>query len=470
MSDMDGRTRPLLIRFLEKIQVDTTTAWHNGSPCWLWVGGGCEPSRLRAGRMYFEGGRRKQEPHIVAYHEFVGPVADGRGVERECDNWRCCSPLHLVLSDRQRGGIKGRKHSSDLMRALRSIRVKDDCWIVPHGIGNKKRVAPKPLLIKYFLGEASKASIRKRLCESSHCVNPQHYNDIDRQERTRQLARKYRRNQPLKEVDCKQCGKLYLAKKKGKCFDCLNQYLASKLRPCKTCGQQFKGGSCERCRRRRVAENPKVCESCGHIRKVKGKCRRCLRRQIIDGYGGKCFCCGETEFRFLTLDHKNDDGYKHLTKSGTRMGGELLVRWAIRNNYPDSLQVACYNCNCARAKEPEKQCPHVALRQYAFWWRDGLTVKQRRRKKDKLKVIQAYGGKCECCGETNAAFLTLDHVNDDGAKHRKESGKIVFKLTDWAIKNNYPDSLRLLCYNCNCGRELEPDKVCPHKKQESIAA
>src|ERR1700690_1237472 len=44
-----------------------------------------------------------------------------------------------------------------------------------------------------------------------------------------------------------------------------------------------------------------------------------------------------------------------------------------------------------------------------------------RRKREKDAVFAAYGGYvCACCGEMEKAFLTLDHLNNDGNKHRKQ--------------------------------------------------
>jgi hypothetical protein len=85
----------------------------------------------------------------------------------------------------------------------------------------------------------------------------------------------------------------------------------------------------------------------------------------------------------------------------------------------------------------------------------------------KLQVIDHYTSgqrKCECCGETIIEFLTLDHPNNDGAKHRKElGGKVVngWKYYEWLIRNNFPVEHVVMCYNCNCGRRLG---VCPHKR------
>jgi len=69
----------------------------------------------------------------------------------------------------------------------------------------------------------------------------------------------------------------------------------------------------------------------------------------------KCVCCGESEVRFLTIDHINGNGSQHRksTKCGT---GSTFYRWLIRQGMPDGYQVLCYNCNNARARHGT--CPH----------------------------------------------------------------------------------------------------------------
>ena len=78
-------------------------------------------------------------------------------------------------------------------------------------------------------------------------------------------------------------------------------------------------------------------------------------------------------------------------------------------------------------------------------------------------AFAAYGGyKCSCpkCPETNPAFMTMDHINDDGAKHRKElGGRGGSLLYRWLKKNNYPDGFRVLCMNCNMFRSVNAASV-----------
>jgi hypothetical protein len=78
----------------------------------------------------------------------------------------------------------------------------------------------------------------------------------------------------------------------------------------------------------------------------------------------------------------------------------------------------------------------------------------------KDQCYQIYGGYiCNCCGETNKMFLTLDHINNDGANDRRSSSSRSNKYE--RILKEKPE-LQVLCYNCNCGR-YRNGGICPHK-------
>ena len=81
------------------------------------------------------------------------------------------------------------------------------------------------------------------------------------------------------------------------------------------------------------------------------------------------------------------------------------------------------------------------------------------RKKERLGALAAYGGKCACCGEEDYRFLCIDHINNDGAEHRK---KIKGTIFSWLRKNNYPEGFQVLCWNCNMGK-YHNGGICPHK-------
>lgn len=80
------------------------------------------------------------------------------------------------------------------------------------------------------------------------------------------------------------------------------------------------------------------------------------------------------------------------------------------------------------------------------------------RNKRRKQVIEAYGGKCACCGEKEIKFLAYDHVNNDGKDHRKVISAQL--LTGWIIRNNYPKNIQILCHNCNLAKGFYGK--CPH--------
>ncbi|KKM88154.1 hypothetical protein LCGC14_1261550 [marine sediment metagenome] len=79
-----------------------------------------------------------------------------------------------------------------------------------------------------------------------------------------------------------------------------------------------------------------------------------LRVEVFEHYGTVCACCGESDIRFLTLDHIAGDGAAH--RKDTNTSGIDMYRWLRKHGFPSGIQVLCYNCNCA--KYIYKRCPH----------------------------------------------------------------------------------------------------------------
>lgn len=100
------------------------------------------------------------------------------------------------------------------------------------------------------------------------------------------------------------------------------------------------------------------------------------------------------------------------------------------------------------------------------------------REQNKRIVIGHYSNNlfcCGCCGENNYDFLQIDHMNNNGNKHRKEIGLIYIKKDGkikttsgdafyrWLINNNFPESFQILCANCNFSKSKNGG-ICIHKK------
>jgi hypothetical protein len=102
-------------------------------------------------------------------------------------------------------------------------------------------------------------------------------------------------------------------------------------------------------------------------------------------------------------------------------------------------------------------CPH----QPGFVYTPGSSSAKSMRK-IRTEVILEYGGRCSCCSERIYEFLALDHINGGGRAHLKnlglKSGGV--NLARWARNNGYPDSLRVLCHNCNFASGHSG--ACPH--------
>lgn len=136
-------------------------------------------------------------------------------------------------------------------------------------------------------------------------------------------------------------------------------------------------------------------------------------------------------------------------------------------------------------------CYNASMREYRKRNRNKLIAKEKERYRENRKnpewvkaeqqrhrehwaslrhnAIMAYGGyKCACCGETEPKFLSIDHINNDGAEHRRsmgynENGKGASSATlGWLKRHNYPPGFQVLCMNCNHGRARN-NGVCPHK-------
>ncbi len=117
-------------------------------------------------------------------------------------------------------------------------------------------------------------------------------------------------------------------------------------------------------------------------------------------------------------------------------------------------------------------------REYTREWRaahPGMVGKYCKAQRIRIlqEMVEAYGGRCVCCGESRVLFLTIDHVNNDGAAERKgmgdgptpnnKKGRAGINFYRYLKKMGYPqDKYRLLCFNCNCGRARN-DGFCPHQ-------
>lgn len=111
----------------------------------------------------------------------------------------------------------------------------------------------------------------------------------------------------------------------------------------------------------------------------------------------------------------------------------------------------CKNCLTKKYKEERDNLPKKEKQKYAKSYHY----------RNRDKVFEHYGRICACCGEDNIKFLTIDHIEGGGRKHKLLIKK---QLYVWLRQNNFPDGFQSLCFNCNCAKGIYG--TCPHKDNE----
>lgn len=140
-----------------------------------------------------------------------------------------------------------------------------------------------------------------------------------------------------------------------------------------------------------------------------------------------------------------------------------------RSNWPEGnrkrRQRLCAACGYRQAKS-------YAAKNRA--WAHGKNREYRRRLK--VEVLTHYGGgrlACVNCGFSDLRALTIDHVANDGAAHRKtlskdgrngSSGSCIYT---WLKKHGHPSGFQTLCMNCNFIKAREAQEL---KHAEKMAA
>jgi len=177
-------------------------------------------------------------------------------------------------------------------------------------------------------------------------------------------------------------------------------------------------------------------------------------------------------------------------------------------NYKARTAIVCYQCNLEKRREG-RQGPQYCYRcgsqltkanwpthRRKYWarvcsscWKKDTQNRQESINKSHRKIrveikretIEAYGGKCNCCGITEEAFLTIDHIDGRGKDHQKKviskkTGIGVYRLSGtmlykWLKKHGWPkDNYQLLCMNCNFAKSHNPGG-CPHQmNRDRVAA
>jgi len=105
------------------------------------------------------------------------------------------------------------------------------------------------------------------------------------------------------------------------------------------------------------------------------------------------------------------------------------------------------------------------------WLRKHRIYTAGQRRRYKIQVLTHYGkGGRLCCRWRNCQIddidmLTIDHVNDDGARHREEISNGRYRngggtgIYPWLIRNNFPPGFQTLCQNHQWKKEIQRRKA-----------
>jgi len=134
----------------------------------------------------------------------------------------------------------------------------------------------------------------------------------------------------------------------------------------------------------------------------------------------------------------------------------------------DQRDATAYDTAIAKiAEDGGRQCA------YHKQFKPRILASQRlRRKALRNEILSAYGGACACCGESEPEFLSIDHIDESGADHRRALGGKQGdtrrfsaggeKTYKWLKDRGFPtDGFQLLCMNCNFAKGKLGE--CPHK-------
>lgn len=204
------------------------------------------------------------------------------------------------------------------------------------------------VLQKKSAGSRRRWANTQRLCRfcgkesGTKTICPACYPDYRRQYQARYMQN--RRTIAREEKRCTQCNDL-LPDRKG------NVRYCDRCRSLQNARHDKYGlsGFCRACGSRPRFEHRVTCEPCTRSR-AKNRVQRKL--DVLLAYGGVCACCGEQDWRMLTLDHILNDGAEErrvLSPDGTNKSYNFYG-YLKRNGYPQGpYQVLCWNCNMSKA-------------------------------------------------------------------------------------------------------------------------
>ena len=157
---------------------------------------------------------------------------------------------------------------------------------------------------------------------------------------------------------------------------------------------------------------------------------------------------------------------------------EYLKKWYLENKDRVLKERKIYRESSINKLKIKKYNQGYRIKNKAkiYQWKKDWFIKNKDKKKIyqkryelklKEKVYEGYGNKCNCCGEKNWLFLTVDHIMGGGNKERRKNKSGWVGLYVSIINNNFPNIYQILCMNCNHGKYRNKG-ICPHQVMVNV--
>ena len=278
----------------------------------------------------------------------------------------------------------------------------------------------------------------------------------------------------------------------------MKEYYATLPPSCHNCG------SCDTCLGLIAPDGMKICRKCGETKPLtefyknggrgyQGSCKTCYNGNPIKRY---CLNCGvvirskrreycKECYRVL----KNTLGLKPLSETKKeKIHKEVLNKLCMKccevkpvSEFTSDITGLVFRNTCINCSEIKKEdtvitcgfCGTIFIKANNSRYcskecaKNAQSVENKNRlSTQRLLVLQHYSNSmvpfCNCCNENIFSCLALDHIDNNGAEHRKEIGTTIYF---WIITNGFPSGYQVLCSNCNFAK-YRNGGICPHQQQK----
>lgn len=174
-------------------------------------------------------------------------------------------------------------------------------------------------------------------------------------------------------------------------------------------------------------------------------------QRIKDGLCVRCGCKPPTT-KVLCQDCLNQHKASRERRQAKYKELQICVTCGV--NKATIEYATCLRCR-ERANEYKAQNKEtISVKQKEWNKKNRESVREYSRTRQRLlrrEVLKHYGGECVWCGEDFCPCLEIDHINNDGAEHRREviRGQGSTSFMTWLYRNNYPAGFQILCANCH---------------------